>query len=58
MELDQRTQAFIEGIKQTINQTEQEIVKDAVESRAEELGKQLIMQQGAQQQKNLEADED
>jgi len=58
MELDQQTKALINGIKQTTNQSKQEIVKQAVESRAEELGKTLIAQQGArQQQEDLDAEE-
>jgi predicted DNA-binding protein len=48
MELDQQTEALIEGIAESTGQDKNTVVKEAVESQAEELGKQLIAQQGAQ----------
>lgn len=58
MELDEQTQALIEGIKISTGQSEEEVVREAVESRAQELGKTLIAQQGArQQQEDLDAEE-
>jgi len=50
---NQQTKAFINGIKITTNQTEQETVKQAIENQAEQVGKQLILQQGAQQEASM-----
>jgi len=52
MELDEQTQALIQGIKTSTGQSEEEVVREAVESRAEELGKTLIAQQGAREQQD------
>jgi len=55
LNLDERTEALIQGIAETSDSKPSEIVREAVESQAEELGKQLLMQQGAQaQQKQKE----
>jgi len=58
LNLDEQTEALIQGIAETSDTKPSEIVKEAVESQAEDLGKQLLMRQGAmQQQDDLEAEE-
>jgi len=48
LQLDEQTEALITGIAETSDSKPSEIVREAVESQAEELGKTLIAQQGAQ----------
>jgi len=58
LNLDEQTEALIQGIAETSDSEPSEIVREAVESQAEDLGKQLLMRQGAmQQQDDLEAEE-
>jgi len=58
LNLDERTEALIQGIAESTDSEPSEIVREAVESQAEDLGKQLLMRQGAmQQQESLEAEE-
>jgi len=58
LNLDEQTEALIKGIAETSDSKPSEVVKEAVESQAEELGKQLLMQQGAQKmQQELQTEE-
>jgi len=58
LDFDEQTEALITGIAETSDSKPSEIVREAVESQAEELGKQLLMQQGAQKiQQELETEE-
>jgi len=51
LNLNEQTEALIQGIAETSDSKPSEIVREAVESQAEDLGKQLIMRQGAQKQR-------
>jgi len=58
LDFDEQTEALITGIAESTDSKPSEIVREAVESQAEDLGKQLLMRQGAmQQQDDLEAEE-
>jgi len=55
LDFDEQTEALITGIAESTDSEPSEIVREAVESQAEDLGKQLLMQRGVQaQQKQKE----
>lgn len=58
MELNEETEALLRGLEEVSGNNKSELVKEAVESYAENVGRNLILQQGNMNKNDLEVNED